>query len=138
MSILWKRTRTALRLCLLSPQFQSCGLVTIFVMSKCWSEGGSPFNICILKRLTGSDCPGCGLTRSFIALTNGNLIQSMHLHPLGPLFYMFFGMLLFDRLMRCATGQPAIKWINTQGCHWALGAALLIAWIPRVVFLSRH
>ncbi|WP_443192779.1 DUF2752 domain-containing protein [Mucilaginibacter sp. KACC 22063] len=36
---------------------------------------------CPFKRLTGIDCPFCGLQRSIIALLNGNFTQSFKLYP---------------------------------------------------------
>jgi hypothetical protein len=37
--------------------------------------------VCPFKKLTGFDCPGCGFQRSFIALMNGDLSQSLHYYP---------------------------------------------------------
>ena len=36
---------------------------------------------CPYKALTGIDCPGCGMQRSFIELLKGNLTESFHLYP---------------------------------------------------------
>ena len=36
---------------------------------------------CPFKRLTGYDCPGCGLQRSVIALLQGNVVKSLQLYP---------------------------------------------------------
>ena len=48
--------------------------------------------LCIFKRLSGWDCPGCGMTRSIAMLTKGEFLQSIHLHPFGiPLVLWLFG-----------------------------------------------
>jgi hypothetical protein len=39
--------------------------------------------LCGSRALFGIDCPGCGLTRSFIALAAGDLRQSVEYHRLG-------------------------------------------------------
>ena len=39
--------------------------------------------MCGSRVLFGVECPGCGLTRSIIALASGNLQQSLHFHRLG-------------------------------------------------------
>ncbi|PHX82065.1 MAG: hypothetical protein CK539_06580 [Flavobacteriales bacterium] len=39
---------------------------------------------CPFKYITGYDCPGCGLQRSFIELLNGNIRECFSLYP--PLF----------------------------------------------------
>lgn len=36
---------------------------------------------CPIKSVTGFDCPGCGIQRSFIALLKGNFKESFHLYP---------------------------------------------------------
>lgn len=51
----------------------------------------SPF-ICPIKALTGIPCPGCGMTRSFLALAQGNLVESINYHLFG--FLLFIGLFL--------------------------------------------
>ena len=36
---------------------------------------------CPYKAISGVDCPGCGMQRSFIELLKGNVSESMHLYP---------------------------------------------------------
>ena len=36
---------------------------------------------CPYKALTGVDCPGCGMQRSFIELLKGDFMGSLHLYP---------------------------------------------------------
>ena len=40
-------------------------------------------SLCGSRTLFGVDCPGCGLTRSFIALAAGDVNQSLQYHRLG-------------------------------------------------------
>jgi hypothetical protein len=49
--------------------------------------GASLPNLCVWRRLSGIDCPGCGLTRSFVALAHGNLAQAWHYNPAGLLWF---------------------------------------------------
>jgi hypothetical protein len=44
-----------------------------------------PLDVCLLHRLTGLHCLGCGLTRSIVHLLRGDLLASLRLHPAGPL-----------------------------------------------------
>jgi hypothetical protein len=39
--------------------------------------------LCMLKRYTGLSCPGCGLTRCFIALGHGDLTAAWSYNPAG-------------------------------------------------------
>lgn len=40
--------------------------------------------LCLWYKLTGTDCPLCGLTRSLIALGDFKLSLAFELHPFGP------------------------------------------------------
>jgi hypothetical protein len=46
---------------------------------------GKSFWECPFFYWTGFSCPGCGLTRSFIAFFSRDLEGSFYFHPLGPL-----------------------------------------------------
>lgn len=46
-----------------------------------WIEVG-PL-LCPFRLLTGLPCPGCGMTRSVVALAHGDLHASLFYHPLG-------------------------------------------------------
>jgi len=43
--------------------------------------------ICLLRRFLGWECPGCGLTRSFVALAHGELGRAWHFNPAGLLWF---------------------------------------------------
>ena len=45
--------------------------------------------LCAFRRMTGVPCPGCGLTRSWVALAEGNLHQSLGFHRLGWLVMLY-------------------------------------------------
>lgn len=38
--------------------------------------------MCFFRNITGLPCPGCGLTRAGLALFRGEIMQSLHYHPL--------------------------------------------------------
>ncbi len=44
--------------------------------------------LCVFKRITGHDCFGCGLSRSFTYMGHGRLLDAFRLHKLGPLLYL--------------------------------------------------
>lgn len=45
---------------------------------------------CPILQLTGIPCPACGMTRSFIAMVEGNLSQASAHHLFGPLLFAGF------------------------------------------------
>lgn len=66
---------------LLSPSESGEGHLTI---------GSLPIpDTCTFKNLTGLPCPGCGLTRSIVAASHGDVMQSFHLHRLGLLTLLY-------------------------------------------------
>ncbi len=44
---------------------------------------------CVLKRVTGHDCLGCGLTRSFVYMGHLDLAGAFARHWLGPALWGF-------------------------------------------------
>ena len=42
---------------------------------------------CPFYKMTGLPCPGCGLTRSVLAICRGHLWDSFKLHPFGSLLF---------------------------------------------------
>ena len=44
---------------------------------------------CMSRYWFGVDCPGCGLTRSFICMSQGEFARAAHFNFAGPLAYLF-------------------------------------------------
>jgi hypothetical protein len=43
--------------------------------------------LCLFRALTGHDCPGCGLTRSFTYMGHVDPVTAFRMHVLGPLLW---------------------------------------------------
>ncbi len=64
-------------------------------------------SVCLSKGVLGIDCPGCGLTRSFAALSHGHFLDAVSFNPMGPLIY---ALCLFQIPYRAAIlWNPRIK-----------------------------
>lgn len=69
-------------------------------------------SICIFKIYAGLPCPGCGMTRSFLALSKGHFYEAFYWHPLwalvlvGPMVYA-----MLDRLKESRKRKAAFIWI---------------------------
>src|SRR6185369_12981616 len=63
----------------------------VFLFSFIYNPPDEPrFTVCVFKSLSGLDCPGCGLTRSFCALSKGHLARAFYFNKLGPFLYVVF------------------------------------------------
>ena len=90
------------------------------------------YSVCHLKRVTGIDCPGCGLTRSFTSISHGRFHDAWSYHPLS--FAVYGGVLLLaiwpwmapripaDILRRAGSGRVgvlvAVVFVVAFGAHW--------------------
>ncbi len=74
---------------LLAP---SARYVATFVMaaSFVFPVGGLGIDLCLLHAFTGLPCPGCGMTRAIAALSHGQLLTALQLHPFALLAWPTF------------------------------------------------
>lgn len=91
--------------------------------------------VCTSQRLLGISCPGCGLTRSFISLADGDLGRAWQYNPAGVLLFGFVVAQIPFRsfqIGRLATGrepvrlEPLATWILI-----AIAGGLFAQWIVR-------
>jgi hypothetical protein len=90
---------------------------------------------CLFRRLAGVDCPGCGITRSAMALLKGDVSEAFRLHPAGPLvvalialIVTYLGLALFTRFRGLSWRQEVRAF---AGIEMAAMTALLTGWIGR-------
>jgi hypothetical protein len=76
-----------------------------------WMTSPLP-ELCHMRRMTGLDCPGCGLTRCFISIAHGDVAAAARYNLGGVLL---FGLLIAQlpyrslQLWRLSRGLPALK-----------------------------
>jgi hypothetical protein len=91
-----------------------------------------PFDVCLLHRLTGFPCLGCGLTRSIVRLMQGDLVASLRLHPAGLLVA---AIVAGQSVRHGVEAYLAREWGGTvadQATRVALATALLVAVLFRL------
>ncbi|MCH8922154.1 MAG: DUF2752 domain-containing protein [Planctomycetes bacterium] len=91
-------------------------------------------SICVWRNSTGVDCPGCGLTRSFICLAHGRPASAWKYNPAGLLlFTMLVGQLPYRgaQLWRLSHGRQ--EWSNRllNSIVWIMAIAVLGQWLIR-------
>ncbi len=79
---------------------------------------------CLIRMFTGFSCPGCGISRAWIAVLHGDIGKAFHYHPLFLTAPFVAGAILFeDRL-----SKKALK------IFWSVVLAAFIAcYIIRIV-----
>ncbi len=123
------------------------GLLVAALLPRGWVEAGPSF--CPFRMTTGLPCPGCGLTRSVVALAHGDLGGSLYFHPLGLLVVLALLAVAVVELAvaarRLRTGQtnglPSTAGLLDRAARgplpWVVIAALMVVWVVRIpLFLN--
>jgi len=76
-----------------------------FVVSRFNPTKAGFFPVCPLYSVTGILCPGCGLTRGFHALFQGDVLTALHFNALLPVYLFFFLYLLLALIFICVRGR---------------------------------
>jgi len=91
--------------------------------------------LCMYRSLLGLDCPGCGLTRSFVAIMRGDLLAAWRFNPAGLLFFVVVASQIpwriaqIWRLKRGAEELPAGR--LGQVLLLSMAVALIGQWLAR-------
>jgi len=64
-----------------------------------------PRLICPFRFLTGIPCPGCGMTRSFLAIARGDLSQAVFYNLFGPVLFAIFLIAIIHIALELTTQQ---------------------------------
>ena len=87
---------------------------------------------CPSQRFFHTQCPGCGLTHSFVQLTHGHLRDSIRWNRVGiPLFlYFLFQLVLRVRILaRPETIHAPLALALQHYLSWGVAAMLMLNWV---------
>jgi hypothetical protein len=90
--------------------------------------------LCMFQRLTGTPCPGCGMTRSILRLSLGDLVGSLRMHPLGVVLAGLVVAAIVGTAVGLVRGDdPPARFLERRGVALvgALVVAFLLQWIVR-------
>jgi Protein of unknown function (DUF2752) len=82
--------------------------------------------LCPFRLLTGLPCPGCGLTRSFCAMSRGQFAMAASYHLFGPLAYFVALFSIPIMLYQALTGRR-VEWFMRVFYSRKLARVLAIA-----------
>lgn len=85
--------------------------------------------LCIWYRLTGIDCPFCGLVRSLFLSADGSFALAMKYHPFGPVVFGAVIFFLAGSLYAWFTGKAfsLLAWLDKNSRKAAI--ILVILWL---------
>ena len=78
-------------------------LAAVFSIAPFWTWQGP--GLCLFHRVTGLDCPGCGMTRAFHAISRGQFAQALDLNILSLAVYALFLLVLLNDIVYVLTGM---------------------------------
>lgn len=77
-----------------------------------------PFLGCPVRHLTGIPCPTCGMTRSFMAIAQGDFHQAVVEHLFGPVVFVGFLIATAYLVLELGTGRRVAplqgRWIGDR------------------------
>lgn len=82
--------------------------------------------LCLFRRITGHPCPGCGLTRSFVATAHLRLDEAFGQHLFGPVLFMGLAVAVFCRVLQ---GRRPVCWLPRGPWGFWPVEVLVLAWI---------
>lgn len=89
---------------------------------------------CATKSLFGFECPGCGMTRSFISIADGDLVRAWIFNPAGILVFLIVaGQIPFRsyQLWRLWKGRPPVPMPYSSWLVALVGVVVILQWIIR-------
>ena len=78
-------------------------LVAIFIVAWFWEWQGA--NPCLFHTLTGLECPGCGMTRAFHAISHGDFAAAINYNIFAPVVYLCFTLTLLSDIACLTMGR---------------------------------
>jgi hypothetical protein len=91
-------------------------------------------SLCMFHNITGFDCPGCGITRSFIFALHGQWYNSYLMHLWGIPLAAIVAFQIPYRIWRAAGGRPFQ--VSTQTSRWIkifVVISILVPWIVKTI-----
>ncbi|MEW6347511.1 MAG: DUF2752 domain-containing protein [Thermodesulfobacteriota bacterium] len=93
---------------------------------------------CPSKLLWGLPCPGCGLTRSFVAMSRGEVLRAHSFNAVGPVLFVLCVLQVPYRVWRAwglgSAGPRRERLDDTaRPVLWTVLIALLVTWMLNIV-----
>ena len=90
---------------------------------------------CVFRKVTGFECPGCGMTRATYATLHGRIGDAFRFNPVGMVLFPLAMIGFAIEVIGWVRGKPLPFRLNPG--RWgatAIAAVLILWWIGRNVF----
>lgn len=91
-------------------------------------------HICLVQSLLGIPCPGCGVTRSALALCRGDLPAALAANSAGPVVVLATLFQVPLRLFACRGASDALVDRLSRLVSSTALASLFVNWLSRLVY----
>jgi hypothetical protein len=92
---------------------------------------------CMFRIVTGIPCPGCGLTRSFVAISHGDIRAAWEFNAMGPILYLLCILQIPYRPVEYfGVGRNSRTWTRYKQRFdlivWMVLAGFILAWVVKL------
>ncbi len=93
--------------------------------------------VCAFRLITRIPCPGCGLTRSFVAMAHGEILAAWEFNPMGPVLFLLCVLQLPYRPVEYfGVGRNSLTWTKCkERFHvivWVVLGGGILAWAVKL------
>jgi hypothetical protein len=114
----------------------SCSLITLILMSGLGSRLTAIPHFCLLQRLLGIPCPGCGISRSLLAAAHFDFSAAWNFNPAGIPIWFFLIFEIAARTLIVCRDDLAVDFQRTfAGFEKVLIVSLWLVWFWRLAFV---
>ena len=107
-------------------------LLATFVLYQYGPSSAGWFPGCLFHRLTGLECPGCGMTRATYAALHGRFGEALRFNPLGMIVLTALGVWVGIQIPAWLRGEEQAFRFRVGPCGgWWLVGVVLGYWVLR-------
>lgn len=85
--------------------------------------------LCVFQAKLGIDCPGCGLTRSFVSMGHIEIVNAWEFNRVGPLFFFVFFFQIPYRILALKDRRIQLTDRRWNLTYPVIALLMLINWI---------
>ena len=108
-------------------------LVMLVLCQNQFQQISSIPHFCVFQKIMNVPCPGCGVTRSFFSIVEGNVMLAWQFNPVGLCLFLFLVIQIPLRIVALKfkqTSDTVARFSKTAS--WVVICIMSLVWIVRV------